>query len=370
MVSELLFARYAPVDMEPKHSIGAKWDRLLDRVDLASVVKDRRTAIKVHLGGGVGFTTIHPYFVRRLVAAVKQAGAREVFVTDTRDGVTTAVERGYTAEVLGCPIVADTGTDDRHVRTHRVEPPFRSFDAMDLAGEILGAEALIDLSHVKGHGACGFGGAVKNIAMGCVNQRTRGAIHALEGGLEWDREACTHCMSCMENCPNKAISFKDDGVVDGGTFEVFYHNCKLCQHCVLICQQKAITMAGGAFRDFQRGLAITTDAVLKGFDRSALLYINLLMNITIFCDCWGLTTPSLVPDIGILAGRDIVAIEQASLDLVRTENLIPGSLPPGWELRPKGHLFERIHGKDPYVVVEELSAMGWGSRDYRLVEVE
>jgi uncharacterized protein len=94
-----------------------------------------------------------------------------------------------------------------------------------------------------------------------------------------------------------------------------------------------------------------------------------LANVTLYCDCWGLSTLSLVPDIGILAGSDIVAIEQASLDLIRTENLIPGSLPPGWELGPSGHLFERLHRKDPYAVIEELAALGWGTRDYSLVEV-
>jgi hypothetical protein len=95
-----------------------------------------------------------------------------------------------------------------------------------------------------------------------------------------------------------------------------------------------------------------------------------LSNVTLYCDCWGLTTPSLVPDIGILAGRDIVAVEQATLDLIRTEDLIPGSLPPGWELGPQGHLFERLHRKDPYAVVEELADLGWGSREYSLTEVE
>ena len=87
---------------------------------------------------------------------------------------------------------------------------------------------------MKGHGTCGFGGASKNLSMGCVDQQTRGALHGLEGGLAWDGEACTHCNACREHCPNEAISFSKEG-----TFKVFYHNCKLCQHCVLICPQKA-----------------------------------------------------------------------------------------------------------------------------------
>jgi uncharacterized protein len=363
MRTDLLFARYKPATLEPKDSIGAKWLRLLDQLDLAATVKGKKTAIKVHLGGGAGFTTIHPYFMRGLVGKIKEAGASDVFVTDTHHAVRSAVERGYTPEVLGCPIIPAAGPEEKDVVPVPVEPAFRTLSKVNLSGEIVRAEALIDFSHLKGHGACGFGGASKNLSMGCVDEATRRSLHSLEGGLEWDQEACTLCKTCEENCPNNAISFPKD------TFSVFYHNCKLCQHCVLICPQKAITMKGGAFHDFQKGMALATSRVLDTFPREHQLYITTLMNITVFCDCWGMTTPTLVPDIGILAGRDIVAMEQASLDMVHTEDLIPGSLPTGWELHKGQHLFERIHGKDPFIVIEQLREMGWGNREYTLREV-
>jgi uncharacterized Fe-S center protein len=258
------------------------------------------------------------------------------------------------------------GTADRYFYRVPIQPPFRELAEVELAGEIVDAEALIDLAHLKAHGACGFGGASKNLSMGAVVGSTRRRLHALEGGLEWDRATCTHCKACLENCPNHAIRFSEQD-----TFEVFYHHCKFCQHCILICPAKAIGLVGGGYRDFQRGMALTTSAVLKTFAPESVLFINVLTDITVFCDCWGMTTHALVPDIGILAGRDIVAIEQASLDLVRTENLIPGTLPRGWTLREGGtHLFERIHGKDPYVVIEYLAELGHGSREYVLRPVE
>jgi uncharacterized protein len=364
MDTKILFARYKPATLEPKDSIGAKWGRLLDGLDIAGAVKGKKTAIKVHLGGGSGFTTIHPYFMRTLVARVKEAGAREVFVTDTNNGVRDAIDRGYTPEVLGCPLVADAGMDEKDVIPTPVTPAFRTLSTVNLAGEIQRAEALVDFSHLKGHGSCGFGGASKNLSMGCFDEKTRGWLHGLEGGLEWDRDACTLCKTCEQNCPNKAISFPKD------VFNVFYHNCKLCQHCVLICPQKAIAMKGGAFGDFQKGMALASQAVLRSFPRENTLFITVLMDVTIFCDCWGMTTPALVPDIGIIAGREIVAMEQAALDLIRVEDLIPGSLPDGWEMGKKGHLFERIHHKDPFVVIAELEKLGWGSRKYSLVEVK
>ena len=359
--AELRFAAYAPVNLEPKNTIGAKWERLLDALDLASVVKDKRTAIKMHFGGGYGFSTIHPFFARKLVEKVKAAGAAEVFATDSAGAVREAAARGYTAETLGCQLVAVSGTADKYAYARPLAAPFKALTEIRVAGEIADAEALIDFSHVKSHGACGFGGAAKNLAMGCVGQRTRRALHSLEGGLVWDGAACTRCRVCLENCPNHAISLRDNKI------EVFFHNCKYCQHCALICPHQAIRIEGGGFRDFQKGMALATAAVLEPFrQESRALFINVLMDITVFCDCWGMTTPALVPDLGILAGRDIVAVEQASLDLIRTEDLIPGALPRGWELRPGNHLFERIHGKDPYAGVNALAECGLGRPEYVL----
>ncbi len=363
-MSKLLFAKYAAKNLEPTNSIGAKWLRLLDGLDLASVVQGKSTCIKMHLGGGMGFTTIHPFFTRKLVEKVRAAGAKSVFITDSPGAVLHAVERGYTAETVGCPLVSLSGQSDKYFEKRAITPAFGAFREVEIGGEVLAAEALIDFSHVKGHGACGFGAASKNLSMGCITQRSRGTLHALEGGLEWNEKACTHCKKCEANCPNGAIN------MDDGKFNVFYHNCKYCQHCVLICPQKALSMLGGRYRDFQRGMALTTKTVLENFPAENRLFINMLMNVAIFCDCWGMTTASLVPDIGILAGRDIVAIEQATLDLIRTEDLIASALPPKWELGKKGHLFERVHGKDPHAVIEFLAELGMGKQKYTLQEIE
>ena len=93
-MSKLLFAKYAAKNLEPTNSIGAKWLRLLDALDLTPAVKGKRTCIKMHLGGGMGFTTIHPFFTRKLVEKVRAAGAKTVFITDSPSSVRTAVERG------------------------------------------------------------------------------------------------------------------------------------------------------------------------------------------------------------------------------------------------------------------------------------
>jgi len=365
MASDILFARFKPVNLEPKNSIGTKWERLLEELDLPSAVKGRRTAIKMHLGGGSGFTTIHPLFVRRLVERVKKAGAKSVFVTDSPAAVNHAPDRGYTREVLGCELVSGTGSADKYTYRKAIEPAHRHLDSVEIAGEVADAEALIDLSHFKAHGACGFGGASKNLSMGAVNESTRGRLHALEGGLEWNREKCNQCRACVDNCESGALRMNPSG-----EWNVFYHHCRFCQHCVLICPEQAISIQGGAYADFQRGMALTTTEILKTFEPGHVVFINFLMDITVFCDCWGMTTPRLLPDIGILAGRDIVAIEKASLDMVHESDLIPGSLPSQLPLGEGNHLFERIHGKNPYLVIDYLAALGQGSLEYQLREVD
>jgi uncharacterized Fe-S center protein len=363
-VPTLFFARYAPANLEPKNSIGAKWPRLLAALPLKEIVSSKRTAIKMHLGGGSGFTTVHPLFVRKLVEAVRAAGAKDVFVTDMPYNARSAAERGYTQETIGCAIIPATGTADKYCYKRSLKPPIKTLKQIELAGEIADAEALIDLSHVKGHGDCGFGGASKNLSMGCVTQNTRVQLHSLEGGLAWEGKRCTHCGVCIENCPNQALKFDEEN-----DLQVFYHHCKFCQHCVLICPRKAIRGVGGYYERFQSAMAATSAKVLDNFAPRNVLFINFLMNITIYCDCWGMTSPALVPDIGILAGQDIVAIEQASLDMIKVEDLLPKALLPGTKLGSRGHLFERVHSKDPLATVEALAKLKRGSRKYKLEEI-
>ena len=147
----------------------------------------------------------------------------------------------------------------------------------------------------------------------------------------------------------------------------------VCGKCRVIIKSGKVTAKPNMFldrREIQRGMALATKTVLENFPVENRVFINLLMNISIFCDCWGMTTASLVPDIGILAGRDIVAIEQATLDFIHTENLIAGALPPKWKLGREGHLFERVHGKDPHAVIEFLEEFGLGKRKYQVREIE
>ena len=360
----LLFADAAVETLERSKTLPAKFERMLKRLNLSGKVRGKSVVIKMHIGHDIGFTTISPVSVRILVQSVKSAGAKSVKVIDSNEPE-KGIPRGYTEEVLGCPVVSCFGESGKDYRLEHIG--FRDLDEALLAGVPLDSDFFIDLSHVKGHGDCGFGGALKNIAMGLVPTETRSKIHHLEGGLTIDRDKCEYCLKCFNACPNEAI-WKDDKKKE---ITFFFHNCTYCQHCVMVCPEKAITMEDRRFEDFSRGMALVTAAFLKKLKPANLLFINFLTSITVYCDCWGFSTPSLVPDIGILAGNDIAAIETASLDMIKTEDLLPNGLPKGRELLDvDGHLFEKIHAKDPYLMVSYLKEYYDCSTKYEIKEVK
>lgn len=365
MASKVLFAPMAYSRYEASQTLPEKFIRILKKTGLAEKVNGKTVAIKMHVGDGVNYSTIPPVFVRKLVDFIKSNNG-DCFITDHYVYSRHPERRGYTESNLGCPVLDDCGHLGKYYYTKEVN--FRTFKHVDVAGLIHDADMLIDFSHVKGHGSCGYGGACKNIAMGCVTDRTRREIHGLEGGLVWSKEKCTYCKKCIEACNHNANSFSEEG--RNGNYMVNYHNCTLCQHCVKVCPVHAITLDSHDYADFQMGMAICTKTVLDTFEPGNVYYINVLTAITAICDCWGLTTPSLVPDIGIMASDDIVAIERASLDAIKIEDLIPVGVPQGWELTGEGHLFQQLHGKDPYVQLEALEKVGLGSQKYELVTIK
>jgi uncharacterized protein len=366
--SQLLFADAAVEALEAQKTLPAKFLRILKRLNLPEKIEGKAVTIKMHLGDDLGFTTIHPLFVRLLVQAVKDAGAKQVKIIDDKvfaNDPDMGLARGYTKEVVGCPVISCFGQGGKY--HYKVDIGFKGLDYADMAGEALDTDFFIDLSHVKGHGACGFGGALKNIAMGLVTRETRQKIHRLEGGLTLDMEKCKYCLKCFKACPNDAITKNDDAKEIG----FFFHHCTFCQHCVMICPEKAITVENRKYDDFSMGMAQVTAAFLKTFTPDNLLFINFLTDITMYCDCWGFSSPSLVPDIGILAGTDIAAIDIASLDMVKTEDLLPNGLPKNRDTLGEGsHLFEKIHGKNPYTMIEYLKDYYACNPEYEITEVK
>ncbi len=362
MPDKVTFASSKPKELRADATLPLLLDRMLGKWNFKKRFNEKRVAIKMHLGGNVGYSTVHPLLVRIIVGAVK-AGGGKPFITDSPGAVSSAHERGYTAEVLGAPLHPVAGVADAFTYSRRVN--YRTLKKVNLAGNIVDADAMIVLSHGKGHGQSGFGGAIKNIAMGCVDGPTRGQIHRLmSAAFEWDEAKCTGCRLCIDNCPNNAVIMTD------GKISFIDHHCKYCMHCEIACPSGAISIDQSGYRHFQHGMAVSTREALRTFEPGRVFFITELQHITPYCDCWGFTTPSIVPDIGIVAGDSICAVETAALDLIEAENFIEGSLTHPLKRTGSGHLLQQIHGKDPYIQIEECIKIGLGDGKYRLVKVK
>ncbi|HUV05538.1 MAG TPA: DUF362 domain-containing protein [Armatimonadota bacterium] len=367
-MSKVLYGPAEVRELRWQSSLPGKLDTILGKLDIASKVEKKRVCIKMHLGSFVGYSTIHPLFVRRLVSFIKTAGGQP-FVTDILPDALSAHERGYTQEVLGCPILPAAGASDSYYHTYPVN--YKTVTELRIAGEVCDAEYLISLSHAKGHGNCGYGGAIKNLAIGAMTSHTRTALHMVEHAERyWYPEKCTHfsggCNLCVEACKVKCMRFAKDN-----TLHVGFHECNFCFGCNELCPEGALTISDVVVEDFQELMALATEAVLSNFPDGSSVSINFATNITPLCDCFGMTTPNLVPDIGIFASEDIVAVEKATLDSIDYKNLLPGSVPQWLIMRDvDGHLFKKIHGKDPYIQVYACERRGLGSTRYEIEEVD
>ena len=352
---------------EPKSdvSLPAKLDMILDKLGVKNVVKDQTVAIKMHLGYNTGYTTVHPFLVRRVVKALKDAQGRP-FITDDHHAVTTAAARGYTPEVLGCPIIPTAGFGEKHYYDHEVR--YKNIQSFRVAGDLADASVLLDLSHVKGHNTCGFGGAIKNMAIGGVTSKTRIDIHnSAQYDRYWNEDRCSLKQKHVETCPFECISWKDEKL------RILFDGCNQCMRCVEAATDGCIQINPVNFESFQEALALSAREVLSHFEKDRIFFINVALDITPYCDCWGFTTPNVIPDIGILASRNIVATDQATLDLIDKKGLIEEDVPRWLEVRPEKqlHPFQRIHGplKDPHLALKHAEQLGLGTRSYKIEEV-
>lgn len=356
-------------------SFAAKVDKITDLLlEETPIEKKDKVAVKMHLGFNDGYQTIPVFFVRRIVEAVKKRGGYP-FVTDNPTSVYNAVNRGYTQETCGCPIIPIAGVKDGY--TTSVDVNYRGIDKLELAGALKDADVLVDLSHAKGHGACGYGGAIKNLALGGYSGPTRWRkIHGASDLDEyWDKTKGNPELAkkLIESCPYGALSYdeeKDD-------LKREYHDCHQCMTCLQVDGGLgAVKLPRESYTAFNEMMAIATKEVLKTFDPAKVMYINFLTQITIYCDCMGLGQSPFINDIGVVGSKDIVAIETATLDLIKKEEIIEKNIPPYFKhvnLDPNEdfHPFTRVHGpyKDPYETVQFAEKMGLGTSKYELIEI-
>lgn len=359
------FGSVRSASADERNSFVAKFDAILEKLGIKDSVKDKSVVIKMHLGLNIGFSTIHPFLIGRLVDVIK-AGGGKPFIVDIMEQYPAAAKRGYTSEVIGCPILPAAGPADHYYVEKDVD--YKGLKTLKMGGSVRDAEVLVDISHVKGHNSIGYGAAIKNLALGCFTQETRWAMHrTTQYDKYWDKEKSKDAEALVKACPFGCINYKD------GNLRVEFDMCNQCMRCIAADTDSCLKINPQNFLSFVEINALAAKFVLSHFDEDERFFINVATDITEYCDCWGFTTGQILSDLGVLGSKDAVAIDKATLDLLAKEQLIKENVSQNLEINddPELHPFARIHGpyKDPYNMIRYAAKYGLGSPDYLLEEV-
>jgi uncharacterized Fe-S center protein len=351
-------------------------ERLIEKVNLKGAVeKGEYVAIKTHFGSEGAHRIVRPRFLRVLADAVKAAGGKP-FVCDTVriegwDYLEVANQNGINPQSVGCPVILADGIFGFDSLAVEAGPVLES---VQVATTIHDAPAMIVVSHCKGHVQVGYGGAIKNLAMGGVAGRhrsgdwkqARGHLHAARGDdafITRNPELCTMCLQCLHVCPTEAISEEGDGLV------VDDKKCWRCGRCERVCPEGAILLDKLTPENFRMGLAEAAKAVLSTFEPGKVLYFNFVLEVQPECDCMPVADTPVVQDQGILAATDIVAVEQATLDLIDNAAPLPESLAEDREIKAGQRVLTEALGVDGREHIDAAAQAGLGSKQYELVRV-
>lgn len=331
-----------------------------------AVSRGDSVAVKVHMGEYGNLTYIRPPFVREFVKLVKAAGGKP-FVTDTtalypknrftaEQYLSTAAYNGFTKESVGAPIVIADGPLGYDGVNYRLRKPVDGCEIrrIKVAKEIANSDAMIVLTHAKGHMLSGFGGAIKNLAMGCTTKEGKAAQH-LANRVVLNVDKCNGCSKCVEACPFDAVK------IYRGKHTKILSRCMSCISCYFACTEGALYLPKDAKARFQVNLAHAAKAVTGRFRKGKVAYVNFLQDITRFCDC---ATPSgspLVRDLGILGGEDPVAVDKASIDLIDKS--------PAYQrnLKSRKDTLGKLNGTSSLVQLRTAQKLGIGNLTYKLV---
>jgi uncharacterized Fe-S center protein len=318
---------------------------------------NQSVALKLHFGeeGNTGY--VRPEYVRVICEGIL-ARKSKPFLSDTntlyggrrtnsKDHLALAYEHGFKPVNVLAEVIIPDDTQKENVQEIKQETKFVKI--AKIAKIFFDADAIVGIAHFKGHIMTGFGGALKNLGMGCATRPGKLFQHSDIAPYVITKN-CTACKVCIAVCPAQAIALKPDkAFIDPA-------KCIGCASCLAACKFHAIDVkwdSGGGF--IQERMIDYTRAVLSNKKGKA-AFFNFCLKITQECDCLAKDDPRIVPDIGILASSDPVAIDKAGFDLV---NMSAG----------KDILKELHPERDSAKQLNYAFELGLGNLDYELIEV-
>jgi len=274
------------------------------------VEKGDLVAVKLHVGELGNPYYVQPFFVHDIVRRVKDAGGKP-FLTDAStyyeaqrnnayDHMMTAVTNGFNM----APFIVADGLRSENFKTVKTTG---ILNKIEVAGAIAEADAMIVVSHDKGHELSGFGGAIKNLGMGCTSQAGKLRQHRTVG-LEIDESKCIGCGKCKEACPMGLPE------IFGEKARNISPKCMRCPLCSEACPQGAIKLVGK--ENICRALASAAYGVLSTFESKKVSYVSFAKDITEYCDCLPGPGRVMMDDVGIFASGSPVSIDAAFLNMI------------------------------------------------------
>lgn len=372
-MSTVYFSTARTLRWDYRHSVPGKLETLLEKLGLdGRFTAGERIAVKTHWGSPGAFRIVPPVMIRKVVEAVRRTGAKP-FVTDTVrimgvDYLEVANQNGLNHLSCGAPMVLADGIEGRDSILVKAGPVLSE---IAVASAVHDAPGMVVCTHTKGHINSGYAGAIKNLAMGCISSRHRvhgwkkgrGGMHCHgEIALQWDPELCTFCEQCRNVCPLGAIEFQE------GRFTFDEQNCWHCGRCSRVCQEGALTLPQDD-EAFQKGMAEAAAAVLSTFKPGRVVYVNFLLAVQPECDCMPVADVPVIQDQGIMVSDDLVAIEQASLDMLRAAPPLPQSAADEAGVRAGEDILAKLNPRPMQLQVDECERLGLGTKRYELVEV-
>ena len=295
----------------------------MDQIDF----QDKYVAIKIHFGELGNMAHLRPGYARVVVDLVKQLGGKP-FLTDANtmyvgsrknalDHLETAYLNGFTPYTTGCHVIIADGLKG----TDEVAVPVRGGEYVEKAmigRAVMDADIVISLNHFKGHEEAGFGGALKNLGMGCGSNQGKRDMHSA-GRPCVDPEKCVACGACANICAHDGPQIDPET----GKMKINWVNCMGCGRCVDVCPMEAIYHSNEkAVQMLNYKIAEYAKAVVDGRPH---FHITLVRDVSPYCDCHAENDVPIVPDVGMFASFDPVALDLACAEAVLKQPVNPGS---------------------------------------------
>ena len=358
----------------PGDSLLKKLARLMDEAGFASIDFNQKfTAVKIHFGEPGNLAFIRPNFAKVVVDEVKKLKGKP-FLTDCStlyvgrrkdalEHMDAAYENGFSPFSAGCQIVIGDGLKG----SDEVLIPVKGGEFVKeakIGRAVMDADVFISLNHFKGHEATGFGGALKNIGMGCGSRAGKMEMHNA-GKPYVDGAKCVGCGICVKTCAFDAIKMSaQKAVLDDNT-------CVGCGRCLAMCPADAIrTKWDESNSVLNKKIAEYTWAVLEGRPH---FHINLVMDISPLCDCLSGNDMAIIPDVGLFASFDPVALDVASADACNKMPVMPGSALAEVSCEEHDHddHFNLMHPETSWMdCVDHAEKLEIGTKSYEIVEVK